>query len=722
MPFIAPIFGAIGSAFGALGITAQTLISVALNVGMALIQMLMNRPPKPDDITNVVRQSLPVRMVHLGRVRTGGPLLFIETKARILYMIQYFGQGPCSGFEEFILDNRPCALDRKGWVTTKPYDYKDGDIVRIFTRAGATRGTPYKIIQTVFRGVVTTKWRGDRLVTACIRARSVNADKVAKFYPNRLPSLNVVARFGSCYNPGQDAREWTESLPLHLLEYLTHEDGLGLDRDLIDAAGDFRRAHRTASEIVETKSGGSERRYYGSTTWKLDEQPKDIINRMLMAMDGWVYLQPDGKIGLKVGEWEEPTVHIPDDKIIDCELRDSSTPIQEANEIVVKYTNPAANWTEASCDPWRDEAGLRRAGGRVKNTTVELYGIQNHNHARRIAKILDQKLNPRWQGTVRTTLWGMQAWDQRFITISYDDFGIDAQPFEILRIGLDEETMSVILEVASVERTLYDFDPQEDEGTAPINPESLGDDGVPTPENFRAVVTSERIDQIIANSRQKTKRLTLTLSVDVPRRNINDKTVDDEEDDDEDDDDNSERAVSVVSTEQDDDDDLLYEFQYAKANTGRWRSLGGLIEEPEAETTNIVDGQRYDARVRFRTGEGLPGDWVTIEDILAIGDTDAPGSPLRITARRTGPRQVTVTCTSRDQDNFAAVELWRDKDKTARGSTLVTTVYGAQDSEITLVDDDAPIGTRYYFVRSINFSGVGSIKKAARNNPVRIPK
>ena len=722
--FIAPIFAAIGSGLAALGITAQTLLTIAFNVGMALIQMLMTRPPKPDDMQQVVRQSVPIRVKHLGRVRTGGPLLFIEVKDRILYTVQYFGEGPVDKFEEFFLDNRAVNLDRDGWVATPPYDYKNGDIVRIFLRTGQPTSRAYTILRSVFAGIVNSRWRGDGLVTACIRARSVNADKVAKFYPSGIPMLNVVARFGSCFNPASDARVWTESLPLHLLEYLTSEDGLGIPMERIDT-GSFTRAHRTASEILPTKDGGSVRRYYGSTTWRMDEQPKDVINRLLLSMDGRLFLTTDGKIGLQAGEWIEPTVHIPDEVIIDCELRDSSTPIQEANEIVVKYTNPSANWSPATMDPWRDEAGLRRTGGRLRNTTVELYGIQSHNHARRVAKLLDQRLNPRWQGTIRTTLWGMKAWDQRFITVSQSDLGIANQSFEVLEIGLDEQEMTVFMRIASVERTLYDFDPQKEEGTAPVAPESLDQDAIPTPENFRAVVEQEWVTEVINKKPERIKRLRLTLTVAVPKRNKSDKGIEDEGEDPGFDnggplDNDSAPSKVSASSSDDDDDDVMYEFQVAKANSGRWRSLGGLIEEPRAETTDIVDGQRYDARVRFRAQNGLPGDWVTIEDILAIGDKDPPRAPTAVRARITGPREVTVTCTTQKDDNFAAVELWRDKDKTARGAKRIATVYGDAGSVVTLVDDNAPEGSHFYFVRAINFSAVASNYRPARNNPLKI--
>lgn len=683
MPFLAGVFSAISAGFAALGITAQTILGILFNVGLQLIQMLLNKPPKPDDIQQVYRQSVPERVVHAGKLRVGGPFMFLETKNRVLWMIIYLGQGVVDGFEEFFLDSRSILQDKTGWVTSKPYHERN--IIRIETRVGNARSTAYKLLMNAFRGVVTAKWRGDGLATAMLSCDSVGSSRVAKIYPNRIPTFNAIARFSKPYDPRTGTSKWTSNLPLLLLYYLTHEDGANISRSLIDL-DDFKEAANVADVLLPTKDGGSARRYHGSLSWKMTEKPKDVINRLLMAMDGRLFLKPSGKIGFKVGKWYKPRVHIEDIHILMADLADSSSPIQEANEIVIKWTNPLANYTPTTSDPWVNRAQLKKAGGAKRNSTLELYSIDNHNHARRVAKIMDKKLNPKWQGTIITDLTAIEAWDQRFITITYEDLDIENQPFEILQIGLDEEELTIEMTVASVDEDLYDFDPETEEGSAPINPDSLGEENIPAIENFVATADIETVNGV--------REVNVDLSVKRPKRNKND----------------------------DDDDDLLFEFQYSRANQNRWHPVGGPREDHRAEVRNLKDGGRYDFRVRLRAGDGAPGDWSIIEDFEIIGNKKPPDIPKNIVARRTDSREVTVTATAPNQDRFAAFRLYRNNKRTSRGAKLIATEYGAQGTSFTVVDDNVSAGLYYYYVASINFSGRESARKPARNNPIRVPK
>lgn len=690
MPFLVGAFAAISAGFAALGITGSMIFSVLLNVGLAVLQMLMVKQPKPDDIQQVFRQSTPERIVHSGLVRTGGPLIFLETLQRALWLVIYFGQGPVDGYEEWFVDSRSVIQGSDGWVTSRPYAGKK-HILKIESKTGEARSSVYTSLQTAFRGIVNARWRGDWLATALIYANTVKAEWVPKVYPNRIPMVNVLARFAKPFDPRTNTNRYTTNLPLLMLHYLTHPDGAAISIDLMNTAT-FASAADTADSILTTKAGGSERRYHGSHSWKMTEKPKDVIGRLNVAMDGRLYLGSDGKVGFKVGRWERPEVHIEDVHILRADLADTSSPIQEANEIVIRYTNKNAGYTPVTSDPWINQAALNKAGGAVRNTTLDLFSINNHNHARRIAKIMDQKLNPRYQGTIVTDLLGILAWDQRFITLDYVDLEIEAGIFEILSIGFDEEKLEVEMTIASVEETLYDFNAATEEGSEPVNPNSLGDDAVPNVTNFTATAYFEKINGV--------REASVLLKVDIPKRNVN---TDDKEDE--------------------EDDDCLYEFQYSRANKDLWHLIGGLREENTVEARNLKDGAAYDFRARLRAGDGMPGEWEVIEDFLVVADPTPPRIPTNIRAVIDSPRQVTVTATAPDDpERFAGFRLYRNTANATKGATLVATEYGAEATRFSITDITAvPKKTYYYFVASVNFSGKESVRKPVKSNPVRMP-
>jgi hypothetical protein len=685
MPFLGAVFAVISSGFAALGITGSMIFSVLLNVGLALIQMAMVKQPKPDDIQQVFRQSTPERIVHAGRVRTGGPLIFLETLENALWMIIYFGQGPVDAYEEWFVDSRSVIMNSDGWLTSKPYDKRN--IVRLEWKTGETRSSAYTSLVQAFDGIVNYKWRGDGLATAMVYADAVGPTRVPKVYPNRIPLVNVLGRFSKPYDPRTGTYRWTSNLPLLMLFYLTHPDGLAIPMELIDE-DDFIRAANYADGLVSTKSGGSERRYHGSLSWKMTEKPKDVINRLNAAMDGRLFLRSNGKVGFKVGRWEEPTVHIEDIHILMAELADSSSPIQEANEIVIRYTNKNANYTPVTSDPWINQAALRKSGGAVRNTTMDLFAIDNHNHARRIAKILDQKLNPAYQGTIVTDITGLEAWTERFITIDYDDLEIEGGIFEVTSIAFNEDELTVEMQIASVESTLYDFDPATEEGDEPVNPSSLGEDAVPSITNFTAVTEVEKVNN--------DRRVNVVLSADVPERNTN-----------------KEKG-----------DNVNFEFQWSRANRNIWNSIGGIRDDNIVEVRNLNDGGKYDFRVRLRAGDGSPGEWEVIEDFAAIGDPTPPRIPTNIRAVIASENSVEVTATAPDDpDRFYAFRLYQSKTNNSRAGVLVATQTGAEGTRFTITDNKAkPRNTYYYFVASVNYSGVESARKPARNNPVRMPR
>lgn len=583
--FAGPLGGVFS--FGTLVAASQTIIGVGLSVGLNLLSGALNRPrsPKPQDVQNILRQSVTVRSRHYGRVRVGGSLAFIEEKDGDLYQIIVHGQGPIDAYEQVYIDNRPVSLNGSGGVTTDPYDPADQNLESYL---GSTSQTANATIVSEFPSLWTSNHRLRGLAYTMFKAGSVDQDEVMEVYPNRIPALNRVVRGALVYDPRNASTAWSRNAALIMRDYLTHADGMQLPSSLIDDAS-FSTAANVCDENVTIKAGGTIPRYAIGLSYNLDADPIDVISRIIAATDGRLYITTEGKIGFSVGKWVAPTVTIDDaaGHIIDYEMSDGTGPFTLCNEVIVKYTHVEPGYKEATCDPWRDEASISELG-EVRSDSPEIYEIQHHNHARRIAKIRQKRSAPRWQGTIVTTLHGLNAWDQRWINLKIPEFDIDGT-FEIIAPpSIDTQSMTMTFQVQSFDADTYDFDAATEEGTGPANPEAGAAATVPAPTG----VTTSAVKVTLG-------KVTFDDTVYDPDTEEND-VVGQEQD--------IEAYVARIVWNAPPRKGLTAEVQYSLDNS-TWSGLSVGAEIRRADTPPMERGSTVWMRVRFRTMGGR-SSWV----------------------------------------------------------------------------------------------------------------
>ncbi|GAB5376467.1 MAG: hypothetical protein AcusKO_29290 [Acuticoccus sp.] len=330
------------------------------------------------------------------------------------------------------------------------------------------------------------------------------------------------------------------------------------------------------------------KRYHGALSYKLDEEPREVIQRFLVAMDGRMFLTPEGKIGIHAGKWITPTVTLTDDHIIDYNLEDGAGPHRRANEVTVKYTQVEATYAEATADPWRDDEAIA-VDGIVRPLSPEIYEVQHHNHARRLAKLIEHRANPAWVGSVRTMLEGMECIDQRWITLQIPDMDIDGT-FEVMGFRLDTSSMTVILSVQAFSEAAYDFNAAGEEGTAPAVPngEGGGSAEIPSPASVTATSNARTVSEVtytdtVYNSGSGTNDPTensatvsaLTMSVTVP-------------------------TPPKAS--------LRTQIQYSVGGSGDWEQLPVNPDSNKATTSPLARATTYIARARYKSPGGA-SDW-----------------------------------------------------------------------------------------------------------------
>lgn len=484
---------------------ATSLVGIGLSMGVSWIadQLFGPGTKKPEDMQGLIRQSVSPRMRHYGRVRLGGAIVFIETRSSsgVLAQVIAHGQGPFDGFEDVFIDNRLVDLENgeDGGVITAPYDPAKQ---RINVRHGTVAQTAMGQLTTDFPTIWTAEHRLRGIAYSLIRTASLDEEVITEVYPNRIPILSRVVRASLCFDPRSGTTAWTRNAALIMRDYLTHKDGMAIPASLIDDDL-IKIAASVCDENVALKAGGTINRYAIGLSYSFEEEPKAILGRIINAADGRLFITSAGKIGFQVGKWIAPTVTISDEHVISYEMTDGSGPFRESNEVTVKFTHVDVGYKEATSDPWRDEASISLLG-ETRANMLAAYEIQHHNHARRIAKIVQARSAPRWQGTVITNLHGLNCWDQRWINLKLADLEIDGT-FEIIGPpAVDPQSMTISLQVQSFEAGTYDFDAVTEEGFGPTIPEVLEEEDIPEPTGVVTAAVQRKLGEVSFNDTNTT--------------------------------------------------------------------------------------------------------------------------------------------------------------------------------------------------------------------------
>lgn len=666
---------AAASALGSALASIPAWVGVLINIGMSLLGMLMQKKQdKPNDPQQVLRQEMPVRQYYLGRGPIGGYIILLEVYNGRIYVLQYYTEGTAdyTGADLYI-DQKLAAFGEDGWATNKPIKGK----VYFDKRSGTVPGVPYDILLEDMSAYITKNFRGDGMCTGLIVGKSVGKKQVSDVYPVGITSSKVIANWNTVYDPRTKTTGFSRNLALHALHYLRHPDGCGYSDDDIDIDGTWTHAAAVANQKLITRDGSSIRRYEGFTGWKLDEKRGDVMRRLVAGMDARFFLTTEGKIGIYIGEWIEPTVHIPDDMIINAEIREGPTEDERCREVVIQWTNPAAQYTPTTTRPWIVDDVTQ-----TERKQYQILEIQNNNHGRRIAKIIADKLNPAYKGWIEGPLYLMKAWKKRFITISYSDLNIVNHAVEIEKIGLNRETMTVRIDFRTARKSRYDFDAATEEGDPIIVPEPIGEKDPVLPSEITVLATISSAGA------------SLTMNCATPKRPGEHKS-----------------DPATIETE----------WLWSIANAEEWHTLG-RSEATAAYVSGIQSAGPFDVKVRHIGANSVASDDVVVEDITPQETRAKPPAPTKVKVAKAtsavGTAAVTFT-TPVDPKRFAGIEIWRGKSGDSDTAVLVDTAYRSTAGVYT-VEDEAGAGTWYYYASSVTWGGTRSGRVAASNNPITL--
>ena len=652
-----PGFAGSLSLFGLSPAVTAAVISIGRSTLWSLAGAALTAPKVPrQQVQATLSQTDAPRIRAYGRNLMGGQRAFFEADDGQLLQIVVMHHGAVDGLIRFWWDGEPVTFDP---VTGEVGRYKHN-----YFRDGSGVGGDYSEVLTRFPGIWTAAHRLQGQATFCTKFGDPSDEDFAKEFPKGpYTVVQAEVRASRVRNIAGDL-VYSENAGLCIRDLMTHQEGWNIPLDRLDADS-WARFASLAGQAVPLVAGGTEPRYRLCGFYSLDDALKDVTARMLATCDGQIYETADGKIGILGGAWSEPDVTITADDIMSVDMQDGYDPFTDFNVLRGAFVSPAHSYQSIEVEPRRDEASLITQPERSEQFDVDM--CPSGTQLQRLMKIKEGKSRREMVGTIRTNLVGLKA---RFpkgdgihtIGIQAPEFGIDGI-FEVTSHVFSIPDGFCEIGIASIVNP-YGWSTAE-EKPLPPSVESLE-----TPDHTRTPPENPVVVQQIVSVSGGVNGVKLVVTVDNPNR------------------------PSLTLQAQ------VAQGTHAADATALWTEMAAA--NYRAETGVLDDGQTYTIRIRWRGRS----DWIVAGVIVVIANPTSPPAPTSFSAIRAGG--VTSLDWRNATTNFRRTQILRNTVNNSATATVIANVDGVAGQVSSYDDAVTGTGTRWYWARTINPSGVPS--------------
>lgn len=478
--------------------TASILSTATLIAGSVALQYAL-RPsvPKPEDGQITLNQATPARIAGCGRNRLAGAYMAYENAddGRSVDVIA-FHNGRVQEFIQYYLHDDPVVLVDGIVQQILPDERYGSNAIRIETNLGLESQPVLSVANELMPTVWTTDHKLNGTAAGVLACRGVVDAHVPKIYPNGPPRMSAVIDCGPYFDWRDPAQTFANPLSwrtsynpvVNLVGFLCDSDnGMGMDfeRRALPVLAALTVQADICDEAITLKAGGTEPRYKCSTWWNLDTDPAVTVADFLASCDGWVDLDGDGTLVIKVGKYQPPTVTIDDDSITGFSIDYGVADEDAVDELAISFTSPIHDYRTMPGEPWRNEAAITRRG-QTRTQPFNPKGVQSHAQLRRLAKRNVARLNAPVRGSCTTTMDGLRVQGHRFITLQrrfIPELATGAV-VEIRKFRRDFSSRQCSFEWVIVDPATIDaWDAATEEGEGPPTPDKLLVAPLPVPQN-----------------------------------------------------------------------------------------------------------------------------------------------------------------------------------------------------------------------------------------------
>lgn len=662
--------GALGSGF--LGVAIGSAIVAAGTYIIQTALMSSGRAPKMDAGKVNVRISDPPRWLHCGRARSGGGVVFgeFDAEGRFWYVVIHSDEILHAPYSYF-LDDEPVTLGSDGYVQQAAFRLKtnkdkdpaavDGEgkgYVRIWTTTySATDPVPPRI--AALDAALGTLWTPDhKLVGTTFSVVCMDAIKIEhrhKIYRWRgpfgmgEPAVSIVGDWSSAYDPRDPTQTLgnrasykpTRNAALAWAWFRTHPFGRGKAESSINWEAIAQQADICDQDVTGIE--GTQKRYEAALAIVDSKRRADAEREILLSCDGQLVFDEDGRSWVRVGQWEAPTLAFSRNRDImamsSVEPQDGES---ETQGVIVNYVEPDANYTTQPSAAWLNPLYYDPLST-PKFLTVDVLACTNHNQAMRLAKAIGMRSQPRHKITPVVNLRGLQARQQRIVTINYDN--TFAGDYEIAtNVELDGGGMWTSFGAVPVDPARWTLLPGE-EAPKPVVDGTSGAVSYPP-------IAGENV--YYADS---------TLRIDFPALARDDATY----------------VAEYIPTS-----------AITGAETDPWTPMA--INEVTAVSATVPAGVSYTVRYRYVVGSGAGSAW----EYSVISPEMPMPAPEGLTATG-GVGQAAISWQNPQDLRFKSSDTWRGSTTDFGSATKIVANYAGGVGQVQSITDTVAPGVWYYW-------------------------
>lgn len=503
------IFTAIGAwvtiGLGNLGLSLATAMAIgsgvtSLAIGAALlgVNMLVQGRPgamQTQQAQAVLNQSAGARVRGYGYALLGGTRAFWDSKDGRLYQVVMMHSGEIDGIEHFRVGDLTVTLNGDGDVQENPFNWSDGSLVRIRSHLGTSDHAADSMMTAAW-----TQWTSAHRLRGiayfAVRMGSPQAKDMQLVYPEGYNTpIRALCRLSKVWDPRSDTRAFSDNASLAILDYLTSPDGFKKTRDDVDVPS-FIDFANLSDQNVPLAAGGTEKRYRLWGVYSLNDEPEAVLRKMRAACDAELYQNAQGKIAIRGGKWEAPTVTITERDILGHSMEQGNDRFAAFNELKIMYTSPQHDFQTMEATAWIDLADQDVRGPIPSDLDLDF--VPSPSQARRLAKIHIAKSNPRWKGRIKTNLMGLNALGERTIRVILPELEID-EAFYVAGFSIASDLTAIEIDVMTISESAYKWNPATEEGKNPALPQdTVPDLTFPVPQGLTLGVASGIINATVA--------------------------------------------------------------------------------------------------------------------------------------------------------------------------------------------------------------------------------
>jgi Domain of unknown function (DUF1983) len=503
MPPVA--FAAVAGAIAAAGTAWATGLAVtftvvatgaAISAGLAAAQMVLAPRQKPfrQEITDrghSVRQPISPRQIVYGRVKTGGPIIYLQSTAGVsgtqpnkwLQMVIPLAAHEVDAIEDVYFDGEVLPLGPDGAVTGGKYFDAGWPIEAQRPRARVWKhlGQPGQVADARLVSVSGGKWTAQHIGTG-IAYLYVELEYTASIYTNGIPNITAIVRGRKVHDPRTGMTAWTDNAALCIRDYLmlSHAaGGLGATADEFDGANVIAAAN-LCDEAIPLAEGGTERRYTlnGTVVLSSANTPRNTLESMLTACGGSV-IYSGGKWRILPAAFRTPTVTLTDRDLragVSIQTRVSHKDVFTG--VKGTYSSPANHWQPADYPAVQSDVFVAEVGGEPIWKDIDRPYTTSAAAAQRLAKIDILKVRQPITVTLpcQLTAFRVQAGD--VVRVTLPRMGWNAKNFEVVEwlfaVGNDG-TLGIDLSLRETDPAIFDFATSEEQAVDPAPGTSLPD-------------------------------------------------------------------------------------------------------------------------------------------------------------------------------------------------------------------------------------------------------